>query len=186
MSSKTLIVYESQILFEILDEIKEFLNLEILNVTKKNIESIKLEKMENYVIISLEKHKNLENCLVISDLPKKLFPLLEYINVGLLKNKYFNQSELKIGKYVLNLNSRIINFENQSLSLTEKETELLIYINSKKFVSLKELQNNVWRYSSNLETHTVETHIYRLRKKILNTFNDNLFIVSKKNGYQIK
>jgi DNA-binding response OmpR family regulator len=48
------------------------------------------------------------------------------------------------------------------------------------------LQKMVWSYQSDIETHTVETHIYRLRKKILNTFNDNEFIISKKNGYQIK
>ncbi len=185
MSSKTLIVYESKILFDILFEIKEFLNLEILNITKKDIDKLKLEKIENYVIISLEKQKDLENCLVISNLPKKISSLLEYINVGLLKNKYFNQSEIKIGKYFLNLNSRIIIFENNSLHLTEKETELLIYINSKKFVNLKELQNNVWRYSSNLETHTVETHIYRLRKKISDKFRDENFILHNKKGYSI-
>ena len=102
-----------------------------------------------------------------------------------MKNKYFNQSEIKIGKYFLNLNSRIIIFENNSLHLTEKETELLIYINSKKFVNLKELQNNVWRYSSNLETHTVETHIYRLRKKISDKFRDENFILHNKKGYSI-
>ena len=55
----------------------------------------------------------------------------------------------------------------------------------KKPVSIDELQENVWSYQSDIETHTVETHIYRLRKKILNTFNDNEFIISKKNGYQI-
>ena len=58
--------------------------------------------------------------------------------------------------------------------------------NSNKPVGIEELQKMVWSYQSDIETHTVETHIYRLRKKILNTFNDNEFIISKKNGYQIK
>ena len=57
---------------------------------------------------------------------------------------------------------------------------------SNKPVSVNELQDKVWSYQSDIETHTVETHIYRLRKKILKTFNDNDFIISKKNGYQIK
>ena len=53
-------------------------------------------------------------------------------------------------------------------------------------VSVDELEEQVWSYRSNIETHTVETHIYRLRKKIINAFNDNKFIISNKNGYQIK
>jgi len=73
------------------------------------------------------------------------------------------------------------------LKLTEKEINTIKYLsNSNKPVGVEELQKMVWSYQSDIETHTVETHIYRLRKKILNTFNDNQFIVSKKNGYQIK
>jgi DNA-binding response OmpR family regulator len=71
--------------------------------------------------------------------------------------------------------------------LTEKEINTINYLSkSDKPVSINELQKKVWSYQSDIETHTVETHIYRLRKKILNTFSDNEFIVSKKNGYQIK
>ena len=73
------------------------------------------------------------------------------------------------------------------LKLTEKEINTIIYLSkSSKPVSINELQQKVWSYQSDIETHTVETHIYRLRKKILNFFNDNEFIISKKNGYQIK
>ena len=76
---------------------------------------------------------------------------------------------------------------NTKLKLTEKEINTIIYLSkSKNPVSVDELQEKVWSYQSDIETHTVETHIYRLRKKILKTFNDNNFIVSKKNGYQIK
>ena len=76
---------------------------------------------------------------------------------------------------------------NSKLKLTEKEINTITYLsNSNKPVSIDELQKNVWSYQSDIETHTVETHIYRLRKKILTTFNDNNFITSEKNGYQIK
>ena len=76
---------------------------------------------------------------------------------------------------------------NTKLKLTEKEINTIIYLSkSNKPVSIDELQEKVWSYQSDIETHTVETHIYRLRKKILNTFHDNEFIISKKNGYQIK
>jgi DNA-binding response OmpR family regulator len=76
---------------------------------------------------------------------------------------------------------------NIKLKLTEKEINTIIFLSkSNKPISVDELQKKVWSYQSEIETHTVETHIYRLRKKILNTFNDNEFIISKKNGYQIK
>ena len=185
MKSKTLIVYESQILFEILDEIKEYLNLEIINSSEKDFKNINFENFDNYVIVSTKEHKNIENYLLIDGSPKKILNILEKINVGLLKNKYLDQSELKIGKYKLDINSRKISFKDTVLSLTEKETELIIYINQKKNVNLKELQNNVWQYSSDLETHTVETHIYRLRKKMSDKFNDENFIKHDKKGYSI-
>ena len=183
MKSKTLIVYESQILFEILDEIKEYLNLEIINSSEKDFKNINFENFDNYVIVSTKEHKNIENYLLIDGSPKKILNILEKINVGLLKNKYLDQSEIKIGKYKLDINSRKISFKDTVLNLTEKETELIIYINQKKNVNLKELQNNVWQYSSDLETHTVETHIYRLRKKMKETFGDENFISNDTNGY---
>jgi len=72
------------------------------------------------------------------------------------------------------------------LKLTEKEINTIIYLwRSDKPVSISDLQNHVWNYQSDIETHTVETHIYRLRKKILNIFKDKEFVVSKKNGYKI-
>ena len=92
-----------------------------------------------------------------------------------------------IKDYDLDLNSKFFSKEGGSIKLTEKEIEIILYLNSNKIKhNVLDLQKNIWKYSSDLETHTVETHIYRLRKKILNTFSDNEFIVSKKNGYQIK
>ena len=77
--------------------------------------------------------------------------------------------------------------KDNKLKLTEKEINTITYLSkSDKPVSIDELQKKVWSYQSDIETHTVETHIYRLRKKILNTFNDKDFIISEKNGYQIK
>ena len=71
--------------------------------------------------------------------------------------------------------------------MTEKEADIIIFLkNSKKPVSIDELQTHVWGHSSKLDTHTVETHIYRLRKKISKKFNNNKFIISTKEGYNIK
>ena len=109
------------------------------------------------------------------------------MNIEFLKIKFNSQSQVKVKTYTIDLNSREMLIQNIKLKLTEKEINTITYLsNSNKPVSVEELQKMVWSYQSDIETHTVETHIYRLRKKILNTFNDNEFIISKKNGYQIK
>ena len=117
----------------------------------------------------------------------KIQKLIELLNVEFLKKKFNLQSDLSIGSYNLNLNSRQISRDNVKLNLTEREGNLIIFLKkSLSPVSVDRLQKEVWEYGSELETHTVETHIYRLRKKILKTFNDENFIVSKKDGYEIK
>ena len=185
MNSKILIIYEYQILFEILDEIKESLNFKIIQSKKNDYNNIKFDPKINYLIISKEKTKIINDSLIVENTPIKLDKLLETININFLKKQYNNQSNIKIGKYNLDINSRRITFQDKSLDLTERETSLIIFINDKTNVSVKELQKNVWDYSSSLETHTVETHIYRLRKKMNDFFGDESFIVNYKNGYSI-
>ena len=185
MNIKTLIVYEYQTLYEILTEIKEFLNFKILNTDKKNFEKLEFNKLGDYLILRSKNSVTLENSFVLNDLPIKLDKLIQIININFLKNNFAKKSEIKVGKYILDLNSRKIIFENQYINLTERETDLIIFIKSNNNVTIKELQNSVWGYSSELETHTVETHIYRLRKKFLGFFGDDKFIISIKNGYKI-
>ena len=120
-------------------------------------------------------------------MPVKIYRLIERINIEFLKLQFNSQSQVKINDYVIDSNSRQMTSGKTKLKLTEKEINTIIYLlKMKKPVSIDELQENVWSYQSDIETHTVETHIYRLRKKISNSFNDNEFIISKKNGYQIK
>ena len=121
----------------------------------------------------------------MEDLPIKFEKLIEIINIKFLKNKFLDQSHIKIGEYNLDLNSRKISFKDKSLDLTERETNLIIFINDKKNVTVKELQKTVWDYSPDLDTHTVETHIYRLRKKMKETFGNESFILNTRNGYSI-
>ncbi|MBD1137253.1 response regulator transcription factor [Pelagibacterales bacterium SAG-MED43] len=185
MNSKKLFIYESYKLFEILKEIKDYLSFEIHHIDKTEYKKLDFKKFNNYLIISTNNNDEIKDCLKISNFPKKISNLLEIINQNFLKNQYSNQSNIKIGKYILNLNSRKIYLKSKSLDLTEKESNLILFISSKKKVNLKDLQKNVWGYSSNLETHTVETHIYRLRKKILEIFKDNNFINHDKYGYFI-
>ncbi len=76
--------------------------------------------------------------------------------------------------------------ESQKLKLTEKEIDTIIFLSKNELpISVNELQEKVWGYQSKLETHTVETHIHRLRKKIKEKFFDDNLIISRKNGYQI-
>ena len=84
------------------------------------------------------------------------------------------------------MNSKEKTLNNKNLKLTEKEINTILYIfEKKKSVNIKDLQSNVWKYQLELETHTVETHIHRLRKKIKDSFNDDNFIISSNNGYKI-
>ena len=159
MVSKTLIIYEYQILYEILSEISEHLNFKILNVDRNKYKELKLDKIENYLIISSKKSQNIKDNLILENLPVKLEKLIQIININFLRTNFLKKSEIKIGKYKLDLNSREIIFNKLSLGLTEKETEIIIFIKSNNLVTIKELQNNVWGYSADLETNTVETHI---------------------------
>ena len=185
MNSKILIILEYQILFEILNEIREKLNFKVIKLNSKEFIDYKYEKKNNYLILSSRKYENIGDCLILSSIPIKLERLIEFININFLKNKFSDQSNLKVGKYRLDLNSRKIILENKNLSLTERETNLIIFINKQGNVGIKELQEKVWDYSNDLETHTVETHIYRLRKKMKDKFNDEKFILYDNNGYYI-
>ena len=186
MNKQNLIIFKFKSLYEIVKELEEGLNFNIIEVTNEKLLIDKLNFFKNYLIITKKKINNINNQFILSRLPIKFSKLIEKINIELLKLQYSENSELRIGKYCINLNSRkLINFD-VALKLTEKETNIIIYLfKSNNVVSIDQLQSKVWGYHSKLETHTVETHIYRLRKKILETFNDNKFIVSKKNGYQI-
>ena len=97
------------------------------------------------------------------------------------------QNNIKIGSYFINLNSRVMILESKSLQLTEKEVKIISFLNASEYpTSINKLQSEVWGYKSKLETHTVETHVYRLRKKIEKKFKDKSFIISLKNGYKIE
>ena len=155
-------------------------------VDNQNSLNEKFKNLNNYLIISNKKYPNIDNQYVLENIPINIFNLVEKLNIEFLKLQFNNQSEVKVKNYTIDLNSREMLANNTRLKLTEKEINTITYLSkSNKPVSIEELQEKVWSYQSDMETHTVETHIYRLRKKILNTFKDNEFIISKKNGYQI-
>ena len=183
MSSKILIIYNSPILFEILEEIEENLNFKIDQYSDEKSYQAQLSKLKNYIVIS-DKVNDIEKCKILS-IPQKIEKILEQINIWFLRNKFSSQSNIKIGSYFLNLNSRQITKGYNQLNLTEKETELILFILDNEFVTLKDLQREVWKHTSDLETHTVETHVYRLRKKFLEKFEDDEFIKHDKRGYHL-
>ena len=186
MNNQILIIYDFPILFDILNEIKTNLNFKLLNISKSEFSKTQFNKFENFLIISKKKILKLENQILIESFPIKITKIIETININFLKNKFNQQSEIDIGAYKLNLNSRKMFNENNELNLTEKEADIVLYLkNSKKPVKISQMQAEVWGHNSKLETHTVETHIYRLRKKIKDIFKDDNFIKSSKSGYFI-
>ena len=186
MNNQILFIYELPFLFNIFEEIKENLNFQIINLTKKEITKTNFSQYENYLILSQKKNLNLSNVILVDDFPIKFSMVLEKINIGFLKKKFNEQSNIIVGQYTININSREIILDDQRLKLTEKEINTIIYLSKKKKpVSVQELQEKVWAYQSKLETHTVETHIHRLRKKFKEKFLDDKLIISKDNGYQI-
>ena len=186
MSVQNLIIYKFSSLYQILEEISSDLNFNITFIDNENSLNDKIKNFNHYLITSNKRYSDIDTKIVLDNLPISIFKLIEKINIEFLKQQFNNQSELQINKYTIDLNSRELLLKSSKLKLTEKEINTIIYISkSNKPVSIDELQEKVWSYQSDIETHTVETHIYRLRKKILKTFNDNEFIISKKDGYHI-
>ena len=187
MIAQNLIIYKFSKLYHILEELCLDLNFNILYADNENILNDKLKNLDKYLIVTNKENLNINNQFVLNQIPVTISKLIEKINIEFLKVQFNNQSEVKVKNYIIDLNSREMSSKKIKLKLTEKEINTIIFLSKSNIpISIDELQEKVWSYQSDIETHTVETHIYRLRKKILNTFEDNEFIISRKNGYQIK
>jgi len=194
MIKQNIFIINFNSLYEILDEIKENLSFKIIKYENEAdfIKGFDLD-IANNLIISKSNNKLLSiknisenNLLNFNNFPLPLNKLLELINIQLIKLKFKHQSKIDIKGYELNLNSKFFSKDGLSLKLTEKEIEIILYLKETKTKhEVSDLQKNIWGYSPDMETHTVETHIYRLRKKISNKFNDQNFILSQQNGYFI-
>jgi hypothetical protein len=197
MFKQSVNIVEFETLYNILYEIKTLFKFNIYNHKNlndfNNETQLKKINITNSVIIVNNKNHSLfsnkevnNNILIFDGIPTKIGEFVDKINTQLIKQKYNLQSKLDIKNYVLNLNSRIISCKNKILKLTEKEIDIILFLNEKKIPqSVHNLQNEVWGYVADLETHTVETHIYRLRKKIKDKFSDQNFIISHDEGYLI-
>ena len=196
MAKQTVHIIDFEILYNIFDEIKDYLEFQIFHYkNEENFLNTNNLNLNDYLILVKSNKKVFLNngkidrkkIFSISKYPITIDKLVELLNVNLIKQKYNYQSHIDIKNYVLDLNSRTITKDKQSLKLTQKEIDIILFLNDyKKPQKVNVLQNKVWGYSIELETHTVETHIYRLRKKINDQFKDNNFILSNDDGYFIK
>ena len=215
MNKQTINIVGVHTLYNIFEEIKDNLSFNVSNFDKEdnflklyrenkidNANSLILTKAENKDLFVKKNNINKQNIFLFYNkdnnydinleynllkYPIEIYSLIEKINIQLIKQKYNYQSKIKLNDYYLDLNSRNIAKKNKSLKLTEKEMDIILFLNDKKKPQkINILQNQVWKYLFKLETHTVETHIYRLRKKMNDNFKDDNFIISSDAGYFIK
>ena len=187
MNNQNIIVYRFNLLYQILKEIEEDIQFKIIEISDEKVLTSEIKNLNNYLIITKKQILKFNNQFILSQLPIKIFKMIEKLNIEFLKHQFVEQSQFIINDYIIDINAREISLKNIKLKLTEKEVNTIIYLSKvNKPISINELQTKVWDYHSDIEKHTVETHVYRLRKKISKNFSDDNFIISKNNGYQIK
>jgi len=207
MNNLTISIFGNQIFFEIMRELKLFsqfkikhyenLDLCIKDADKENqlvvfftnpFNTIKIDNFPSILIIESSNPINklsgdlnvqLKMPFRILDFKKKIISLIS-------KNEFKKNSLIHLNDYIIDKNERKIKKDNLELKLSEKEVNFLIlFSKNKEPISRNFVLKNVWKYSEETETHTVETHIHRLRKKILDKFNDKNFIKNNNKGYYI-
>jgi len=195
-----------------LNEIKEYLNFSLVFYNKQSflessIKSINcvllysemsndadtlslINKLKNKPLLLLKKQNFNRiinfNCNDTVTLPLNLLEISNRINNLITAQKFNQNSFLKIKEYIVDKNERKLKKENLSINITEREIELIeLLFSEKKPLSKKNILKKVWKYADDADTHTIETHVYRLRKKILDQFKDENFIINLKDGYSI-
>ena len=208
MHTIKVLVFGSENFNTSLEELKDYLNFE-LKITNDNLENIAIEKYdvllihEDYLsnltqfkkeflkktdkikILAAHSLTHLPN--IFSDklsLPIYIKDLKQIIENLIVKKSFNKNSSIKIKSYILDKNKKKLIKNKNFISLTEKEIQLLeLFLSSTNPVSKNQILEDVWKYSSDADTHTVETHIYRLRKKVKSNFYDEKFILNNKDGY---
>ena len=183
-----------------LDELKPFLKFNPLNdfnnehdIILIHKEALRDKRKKNFIknsksikIYAYKKKDFLNNYDAYLELPANLKEINGIIENLVAKSKFSKNSSIKIKNYLLNKNEKKLYKKNDFVILTEKEIQLLeLFLDKKKPISKDDILLNVWNYSADADTHTVETHIYRLRKKINEKFMDEKFILNNKSGYYL-
>ena len=182
--------------YDIISELQEHISYEVSKFDSKEIFFDKYKKesisIENSILVVNEKEYNFfvkdinEHQIIKFIPPINIFTFTENLNVRFIQRKYHDQSNINVKGFFLDINSRELKKGKSCLKLTERETDMILFLNnSKKPVNIETLEKEIWQHSSELETHTVETHVYRLRKKIKAEFGNDDLIKSSKNGYII-
>jgi len=212
MNNLTILIFGNQIFSEIANELKilskfkfsNFMNLDsCINQAKKYNQLViffkdnknhqeYLELIKNNIpMIVLTNHriskKNLSRELVYQmNMPFKILDFKKKIVSLIARYEFKRNSFIDLNGYIIDKNERKLKKNNVELQLSEKEINFLILFSGKKEpISRNDVLKKVWNYSSETDTHTVETHIHRLRKKILEKFNDDNFIKNNNRGYYI-
>ena len=168
---------ENQIIVFFVNESNKFFFNKI-KITGLPLISI-VQSSDSKNILSGELREQLNMPFKILDFKKKIVSLIA-------KNKFKKNSLINLSGYIIDKNERKIKKNNLELQLSEKEINFLIlFSESKQPISRNLVLKKVWHYSAESETHTVETHIHRLRKKILKKFSDDNFIKNNSKGYYI-
>ena len=137
-------------------------------------------------VFATSKKRNIRNRDALLKLPTTIDEINSIIEQSVAKNVFNKNSSIKIKEYSLNKNEKKLIKNSTFIILTEKEIQLLeLFLNQTKPISKNKILSLVWHYSNDADTHTVETHIYRLRKKVDGTFSDVKFILNNKDGYYI-
>ena len=184
-----------------LDELKPFLKfnplLDNLNhdhdvilihndALKDESKKISIEGSNSIKIYASKKKDFLVNYDAYLELPANLKEINAVVENIAARSKFSKNSSIKIKDYLLNKNEKKLCNQDDFIILTEKEIQLLeLFLSKKKPISKDDILTNVWNYSADADTHTVETHIYRLRKKINDKFMDDKFILNNKEGYYL-
>ena len=194
MKNSTL-VFGTQNFNNSLNEIKEYLNFSLVffdkstfsNLSVSTIHSVLVDRDicgDKDILLSINKMNNLPVLLIDkANHPNSVkFVYTESISLPLK----FLEISIKIKEYVLDKNERKLKKKNLSIVITEREIQLIeLLFNEKKPLSKNIILEKVWKYAADADTHTIETHIYRLRKKIFSKFKDENFIVNFKAGYTV-
>lgn len=182
------------------NEVKEILKTPLIDVYVflffiDDIEKLELKELKKikypkiFFSSKSENFKNLQKDNVLSnflELPVNYQDLEKIIKLAILKFKFLFQSKLEIGKYNLDKNERTLNFGKKSVKLTERELDIIIYLSGKKEgASKQEIMKDVWSHCEEIDSHTYETHLYRLRQKIQSKLNDKKFITVDEGKYFI-
>ena len=181
MSEQKIIIFRIKHLFEIFKELEDHFDYDVYLVNSQK--ELKDKVFSNSILLSDQNLEGNYNHIKL-EFPINFKNLIEKINIKFLRTNAKEKSSILIGLYEVDLNSRKLKFQKKEINLTEKEVDLIMFLNSaNKPIGIEQLEMKVWGFKSKLETHTVETHIYRLRKKISENFEKNDFILSDKYGY---